>query len=45
MSKYQHFSIFADLLHLWYELWIPTATFSINFGETSDLLEINFPKM
>ena len=30
MPKYQHLSVSADL-HLWYDVWVRTAEFSINF--------------
>ena len=42
MRKYLRVEVSPDL-HLWYDVWVPKAAFSINFLRKS--LILNFPKM
>ena len=42
MPKYQYMWFSSDL-HLWFDVWVPTVTFSVNFLGKS--LTLNFPKM
>ena len=37
MSKYQHVCVSSDL-HLWYDVWVATAAFPINFLGKSIIL-------
>ena len=41
MPKYQYVCVSSDL-HLWYDVWVPTAAFSVNFLGKSMILQYSF---
>ena len=42
MPQYRHVRVSREL-HLWFDVWVPLAAFSINF--LGKPLFLNFPKM